>query len=81
MPLQPFLECSDTGVVKTVRLPDVVMVIDLQVLSHGVLAVLPLDGILMLTKAMDSIVPGLPVVLRQDVGGSAHLAGDQVLHA
>ena len=51
-----------------------------QVLSRGILVVLPLDGILMLSHAMASIVPGLPVVLRQDVDGSVHLTGDVVLH-
>ena len=50
------------------------------VLSHGILVVLPIDGVLMLSQAMDCIVPGLPVVLHQDVGGSAHLTGDVVLH-
>ena len=34
----------------------------------------------MLSQAMDCIVPGLPVVLHQDVGASAHLTGDVVLH-
>ena len=53
---------------------------NLQVLSHSVLLVLPLDRILVLAQAMDRIVPGLPVVLHQDVGGSAHLTGDVVLH-
>ena len=48
-------------------------------LGHGVLLVLPHDSLLMLSQAMDSIVPGLPVVLGQHVGCGAHLAGDEVL--
>ena len=54
--------------------------IDIQVLSHSILLVLPLDCILVLPQAVDSIVPRLPVVFSQYVGDGALLAGDVVLY-
>ena len=55
--------------------------IDVQVFCHSVLLVFPLNSILMLSQAMDRIVPGLAVVLGKDVGGGTLLAGDVILHA
>ena len=55
------------------------MMIDVKMFRHSILCVLPLDCILVLSQAMDCVVPGLPVVFGHDVGGRALLAGDQVL--
>ena len=79
LPLKSLLECCDTGIFKGVRVPDIVRMVDVQVLCHRILLVLPHDGSLVLSKAMDRVVPGLPVVLGQHVGGGALLACDQVL--
>ena len=48
--------------------------------GHGVLLPLVLNVILMLSQAVDSAKPTLPVVLGHDVCGGADLAGDMVLH-
>ena len=55
--------------------------VDVQVLCHRILLVLPHDSVLVLTQAMDRVVPGLPVVLGQDVGLGTHLASDVILDA
>ena len=75
--LEPLLESGDARV--AVRIPNVAWMVDVQMLGHGILLVLPLNGVLMLPQAVDSVVPGLPVVLRKDVGHRTHLAGDVVL--
>ena len=77
--LESLLESSDTRVIKAVRFPNVVWMVDVQMLGLGILLVLPLNGVLRLPQAVDSIVPGLPVVFSQDVGHCTHLASDVVL--
>ena len=72
---QPLLKCCDTSKVEAVRVPDVVMMIDVKMFSHSILCVLSLNSIPVLSKAVDCIVPGLSLVLSQDVGLSTHLAG------
>ena len=69
--LKSLFESRYAGILETVRVPDIVWMVDVQVFCHGVLLVLPHDSVLVLTKAMDRVVPGLPVVLGQHVGGGA----------
>ena len=75
--LESLLECRHARIDKAVRVPDVVRMVDIQVLGHGILFVLPRNCTLVLSEAVDNIVPGLPVIFGQDVGDGALL--DQVL--
>ena len=77
--LKSLLECCHARILEAVRVPDVVRMEDVQVLGHGILLILPHDCALVLSQAMDCVVPGLPVVFGHDVGDRALLAGDQVL--
>ena len=53
--LESLLERSDTRVIKAVRVPNVVWMVDVQMLGHGILLVLPLNGILMLPQGWTAL--------------------------
>ena len=55
--------------------------VDGEVLSHGIASVLVDNGGLVLGEPVDSVPPGLPVVLGQDVLGAADQAGNVVLRS
>ena len=50
-------------------------------LGHSILLPLVFDVILVLGQAVDSVEAALAVVLGQDVGGGADLAGDVILYS
>ena len=58
-------------ILKAVRVPLVLLVIDGEVLGHCIASVLVDNGGLVLGEPVDSVPPGLPVVLGQDVLGFA----------
>ena len=74
--LQSLFESCYTREVEAVRVPDVVTMVNVKMFSHSILGILPLDGILVLSQAMDHVVPRLPVVIGQNVG---HFASDVIL--
>ena len=47
---------------------------------HSIPLVHPFECVLLLSETVDSVVPGLPMVLGQDVGSETLLAGEVVLH-
>ena len=66
-------------ILKAVRVPLVLLVIDGEVFSHGIAGVLVDNCSLVLREPVDRVPPGLPVVLGQGVLGAADLADDVVL--
>ena len=79
MPFQSLLECLDTREIEVVRVPDILRVESVKMLGHSILLPLVFDVILVLGQAVDSVEAALAVVLCQDVGGGADLAGDVIL--
>ena len=67
-------------ILKAVRVPLVLLVIDGEVLGHCIASVLVDNGGLVLGEPVDSVPPGLPVVLGQDILGVADLTGDVILN-
>ena len=57
------------------------MVVDGEVLGHGIAGVLVDNGGLVLGEPVDSVPPGLPVVFGQDILGAADQADNVVLRA
>ena len=68
-------------ILKVVRVPLDLLVIEGEVLGHGIASVLIYNRSLVLGEPVDSVPPGLPVVLGQDVLGAADQAGNVVLRA
>ena len=58
-------------ILKAVRVPLVLLVIDGEVLGHCIASVLVDNGGLVLGEPVDSVGPGLPVIFGQDILGAA----------
>ena len=79
MPLQSLLKCLDTRKIEAVRVPDILRMESVEMLCHSILLPLMYDVVLVLGQAVDSVKPTLALVLGQDVGGRADLAGNVIL--